>query len=79
MRLNNLKVFIPYNPILENADFELLLVLDKDNKPIGRIIVYIDVIRHVIILYLQISGMKRSMIFWYMKKRAFVLDFLIST
>ncbi|MFA7674179.1 MAG: hypothetical protein WCY62_10060, partial [Clostridia bacterium] len=30
------------NPILANSDFELLLVMNDDNKPVGRAVVYID-------------------------------------
>jgi len=30
------------NPILANSDFALLLVLNDDHKPVGRIVVYID-------------------------------------
>jgi len=30
------------NPILSNSDFELFLVLNEENKPVGRTIAYID-------------------------------------
>ncbi|MCK5128291.1 MAG: hypothetical protein KAQ68_00455 [Clostridiales bacterium] len=30
------------NPILKNSDFELFLLVDEDNQPIGRTIAYVD-------------------------------------